>query len=61
MNSSRGILAERGNDLVLVARDRARSKRSRRSSEATHGIRAEVLAADLIDTDDLAGVEARAA
>ena len=60
MNSSRGILAERGNDLVLVARDRARLEALAKELEATRGIRAEVLAADLIDTDDLARVEARA-
>ena len=43
------ILAERGNDLVLVARDAARLEALAKELEATHGNRAEVLAADLID------------
>jgi short-subunit dehydrogenase len=54
------ILAERGNDLVLVARDQARLEALAKELEAKHGTHAEVLTADLIDTDDLARVEARA-
>jgi hypothetical protein len=54
------ILAERGNDLVLVARDAARLEALAKELEAKHGNRCEVLAADLTVTDELARVEARA-
>jgi short-subunit dehydrogenase len=52
-------LAERGYDVVLVARDRARLDALAKEIEAGDG-HAEVLAADLTDPDQLAAVEARA-
>lgn len=54
-------LAERGYDLLLVARDKAKLEAlaSRLSSE--YGVRSEVLAADLIDQQDLDSVEQRLA
>ena len=54
------LLAERGNDLVLVARDRARLEALAKELEAKHGNHCEVLTADLIESADLARVEARA-
>jgi len=53
-------LATRGNDLVLVARDRARLEALAKELETQHHGRCEVLAADLTDDDQLATVEARA-
>ena len=44
-------LAREGNDLVLVARDRARLESSRRAA-ARHGVDVEVLVADLADRAD---------
>jgi uncharacterized protein len=52
-------LSERGHDVVLVARDRARLDALAKEIEARDGARAEVLAADLTDPDQLATVEAR--
>jgi uncharacterized protein len=52
-------LAARGYDVVLVARDVARLEALAKEIE-TGGVRAEVLAADLTDTAQLASVEARA-
>jgi hypothetical protein len=54
------ILAARGHDLVLVARDRARLEALAKDLEAAHGNTNEVLAADLADPRQLAAVEARA-
>jgi uncharacterized protein len=53
------ILAGRGNDVVLVARDQARLDALAREIEAAHGARAEVLPADLTDLEQLERVEAR--
>ncbi len=53
------ILAERGNDLVLVARDQARLEALAKELETAHGAHAEVLRADLTDPAQLARVEAR--
>ena len=53
-------LSERGNDVVLVARDRARLETLAKEIEAGGHGRAEVLAADLTDAAELATVEARA-
>jgi short-subunit dehydrogenase len=52
-------LAERGYDLVLVARDRARLEAEADELHATYGVTVEVLPADLVDRADLATVEAR--
>jgi short-subunit dehydrogenase len=52
-------LSERGHDVVLVARDRARLDALAKEIEARDGAHAEVLAADLTDPDQLATVEAR--
>jgi len=52
-------LSARGNDLVLVARDRGRLEALAKELEA-HGASAEVLAADLTDDEQLATVESRA-
>ncbi len=52
-------LAERGHDVVLVARDAARLEVLAKEIEAASGVRAEVLAADLTDAAQLASVEAR--
>ena len=54
------ILAERGHDVVLVARDRARLEALAKELEESHGAHCEVLAADLTDPQPLALVEARA-
>jgi short-subunit dehydrogenase len=54
------LLAERGHDLVLVARDRARLDALAKELEARHGNRGEVLAADLTVPEQLAAVETRA-
>jgi len=54
-------LAARGNDLVLVARDSSRLEQLAAELTATHGLDAEVLAADLLTPEGLAAVEARIA
>ncbi|MET0421534.1 MAG: SDR family oxidoreductase [Acidimicrobiia bacterium] len=54
-------LAARGHDLVLVARDEARLVALSAALTAEHGVRAEVLAADLCADDGRARVEARLA
>ncbi len=54
-------LAARGHDLVLVARDNARLESVANQLQATYGVGAEVLAADLVDRAQLATVEARLA
>lgn len=51
-------LAARGHDLVLVARD-ADALRTLADELGAHGVEAEVLAADLLDADQLARVEER--
>ena len=53
-------LAERGNDVVLVARDVARLEALAKELTAKSGVRADVLGADLTDPAQLATVEARA-
>jgi short-subunit dehydrogenase len=53
-------LAQRGNDLVLVARDRDKLEALAKQLDADHGAKSEVLAADLTDVAQLATVEARA-
>ena len=52
-------LADRGHDVVLVARDQARLEALAKEIEASNGVHAEVLAADLTDDAQLAVVEAR--
>ncbi len=52
-------LAERGHDLVLVARDAARLEKLAAELTAAHGVDADVLAADLLTDDGVATVEAR--
>jgi short-subunit dehydrogenase len=52
-------LAQRGRDLILVARRRERLEALARELEGKHGIRVEPLAADLARDDDLARVEER--
>jgi short-subunit dehydrogenase len=54
-------LAARGDDLVLVARDRARLESEAAQLRSTYGVTVEVLAADLTDRAELATVEARLA
>ena len=54
-------LAERGHDLVLVARSRTTIESVAEELRSQHGVDVEVLAADLADRDDLARVEARLA
>ena len=54
-------LAERGHALVLVSRDVAKLGEVRAELEQTYGISVEVLAADLIDRDQLRAVEERLA
>jgi short-subunit dehydrogenase len=53
------LLAERGHDVVLVARDQGRLDALAKELEAAHGARAEVLPADLTDPAQLERVEAR--
>ena len=52
-------LAERGHDLVLVARDGARLEALAAELTAAHGIAADVLAADLLTDAGVGAVEAR--
>ena len=54
-------LAARGHDLVLVARDTARLETVAGDLQATYGVGAEVLTADLVDREQLAIVEERVA
>ncbi|MEU0313626.1 SDR family oxidoreductase [Nocardioides sp. NPDC006273] len=54
-------LAARGHDLVLVARDEERLNGVAKDLTDAHGIDVEVLRADLINSADLARVEARLA
>jgi short-subunit dehydrogenase len=54
------ILAERGNDLVLVARDEGRLQALAKELHDHHKVHVDVLAADLVERDQLARVEARA-
>jgi hypothetical protein len=53
------ILAERGHDLVLVARDQGRLEALAKELETASGAQAEVLRADLTDPVQLEQVEAR--
>jgi short-subunit dehydrogenase len=53
------LLAERGHDLVLVARDRGRLEVLAKELEGAFHASAQVLPADLTDADQLAMVEAR--
>jgi hypothetical protein len=55
------ILAERGNDVVLVARDASRLEALAKELEGKHNHRCEVLPADLTVTEDLARIEQRVA
>jgi short-subunit dehydrogenase len=55
------VLAERGHDLVLVARDRARLDALAKELTEKRAVYCEVLPADLTDADQLSAVEARAA
>ena len=54
-------LAARGDDLVLVARNAERLETVAAGLRAAYGVAVEVLAADLVDRDQLALVEARLA
>ena len=54
-------LAERGHDLVLVARDQARLNALADELRSRYGVEAEVLVADLADREQLARVEGRVA
>jgi len=54
-------LAARGADLVLVARDRAALDEAAADVRERFGVAVEVLAADLLDDDELAAVEERLA
>lgn len=51
--------AQRGHDLVLVARDKARLETLAAKLRADHQVAVDLLQADLTDRDDLAAVEAR--
>jgi short-subunit dehydrogenase len=53
------LLAERGYDVVLVARDQGRLDALAKELEGAHGTQAEVLPADLTDPAQLERVEAR--
>jgi len=53
------VLAERGHDLVLVARDGGRLEALAKELQDAHGATAQVLPADLTDADQLATIEAR--
>jgi short-subunit dehydrogenase len=53
------LLAERGHDVVLVARDQGRLEALAKELESAHGTQAEVLPADLTDPAQLERVEAR--
>jgi short-subunit dehydrogenase len=53
------LLAERGHDLVLVARDAERLEALAKELEGTFAAKAQVLPADLTDPEQLATVEAR--
>ena len=55
------LLADRGHDLVLVARDEPRLRGLAEELSARYGVRADVLAADLADRAQLANVERRVA
>ncbi|WP_152186385.1 SDR family NAD(P)-dependent oxidoreductase [Segeticoccus rhizosphaerae] len=52
-------LADRGHDLVIVARDRARLENLSDELRARHGVRVEVLPADLTDRDQVQRVADR--
>lgn len=54
-------LADRGLDLVLVARDRDRLERTATMLEWRHGVSVETIVADLVDDDDREAVAARLA
>ncbi|WP_374457915.1 SDR family NAD(P)-dependent oxidoreductase [Nocardioides sp.] len=54
-------LADRGDDLVLVARDAQRLEAVAEELRRAHQVDVEVLVADLVDRDQLATVEARLA
>ena len=54
-------LAQRGYDLVLVARDESRLRELAADLERDHGVATEVIVADLADRAALAGVEKRVA
>jgi short-subunit dehydrogenase len=54
-------LAQRGHDLVLVARDRERLEELAAELRAAYGVDVEVLPADLVDRASLGEVEARLA
>ena len=54
-------LAERGHDLVLVARDQARLNALADELRSRYGVEAEMLVADLADREPLARVEGRVA
>ena len=54
-------LAERGHDIVLVARDQARLNALADELRSRYGVEAEMLVADLADREQLARVEGRVA
>ncbi len=54
-------LADRGHDLVIVARDLERLELAAATLRANHGVEVEVLATDLTSAEGLAAVEARLA
>lgn len=54
-------LAARGHDLILVARDEERLRDEAEALTSRYGVHVDVLAADLVDRDQLALVEARVA